>query len=210
MANLSSNPQKLIQKLSRLRLRAQALLEHSSQQLGVFSYWKNQANTIQKYWILYGGFRAFFKSPYLYLALALTIISVWFWAENDHKEYLVKASDLAISIIPNLLGFTVGALAIVLAFSSADIFKLLAEEGDPRSYFMKLTAALVHFIMVQVLTVICAIIAKITDSRILDILTLFCLFYAVLVTFAAALQLFLTAQLYNAHASLGDDDKGQN
>ena len=209
MANLSSNPQKLIQKLSQLRLRAQALLEHSSQQLGVFRYWKNQADTIRDYWILYGGFRALFKSPYLYIALALTIISVGFAAVNDHKEYLVKASDLTISIIPNLLGFTVGALAIVLAFSSADIFKLLAEEGDPRSYFMRLTSALVHFIMVQVLTLICAIVAKITDSRALDVLTLFCLFYAILVTFATALQLFLTAQLYNAHASLGNDDKGK-
>lgn len=141
------------------------------------------------------------------VAIVLTVISVVFWAVNEEDEYLAHAADIAISAIPNLLGFTVGALAIVLAFSSAQIFKLLAEEGEPQSYFMTLTSNLVHFILVQVLTLICAIVAKITDSRTLDVLTLLLLYYAILVTFATALQLFLTAQLYNAHASLGEDDK---
>lgn len=132
-------------------------------------------------------------------------MSVYFWAANGKGEYLVKASDLVVSAIPNLLGFTVGALAIVLAFSSAEIFKILAEDGDPQSYFMKLTSNLVHFIMVQVLALICGIVARITDSRALDVLSLFFLFYAVLVTFSAALQLFLTAQVYNAHTSIDND-----
>jgi hypothetical protein len=125
-------------------------------------------------------------------------------------EYFAKASDIAISAIPNLLGFTVGALAIVLAFSSAEIFKTLAEDGDPRSFFMKLTANLVHFILAQVLALLCGIVAKIIDSRLLDIATLALLLYAVLVTLATALQLFQTAVIYNAHASLGnDDDEGE-
>jgi hypothetical protein len=137
----------------------------------------------------------------LWVSCALTIISLLFRDLNS------KAADLVVSAIPNLLGFTVGALAIVLAFSSAEIFKLLAEEGEPISYFMKLTANLVHFILVQVLALICGIIAKITDSRVMDVLSLFLLFYAVLVTFATALQLFLTAQVYNTHASLGGDEE---
>jgi hypothetical protein len=168
---------------------------------GAFEYWKNQADTIRQYWIIYGGFGALIKSPYLIVSLVLTLVSFLFWAPNGNK-----ASDLVVSAIPNLLGFTVGALAIVLAFSSAEIFKVLAEDGEPLSYFMKLTAALVHFILVQVLALICGIVAKITDSRLLDILSLFLLFYAVLITFSAALQLFLTAQVYNAHASLPNDD----
>lgn len=182
-------------------------MQLSTTQLSVFEYWKNQAETIRDYWTIYGGFRALFKSPYLIVAFLLTVGSVYFWAVNGNGEYLVKASDLVVSAIPNLLGFTVGALAIVLAFSSAEIFKILAEEGDPQSYFMKLTSNLVHFIMVQVLALICGVVAKITDSRVLDVLSLFFLYYAVLVTFSAALQLFLTAQVYNAHTSLGGDDQ---
>jgi hypothetical protein len=185
-------------------------LESSTQQLNAFEYWKNQAETIRTYWNIYGGFRAFIKSPYLIIAFLLTVISTYFWAVNVRGEYLVKASDLVVSAIPNLLGFTVGALAIVLAFSSAEIFKVLAEDGDPQSYFMKLTSNLVHFIMVQVVALTCGIVARITDSRILDVLSLFFLFYAVLVTFSAALQLFLTAQIYNAHTSIGNDDGEQD
>jgi hypothetical protein len=137
-------------------------------------------------------------------------ICLWRLAKNEQMEYVSRASDIAISAIPNLLGFTVGALAIVLAFSSAQIFKTLTEEGEPLSFFMKLTANLVHFILVQVLALICGILAKITDVRALDIVTLVILFYAILSTLSAALQLFQTAVIYNAHASLGADDKDQS
>ena len=177
----------------------------SSQQLGVFEYWKNQASTIHNYWAIYGGFRALLKSPYLAIAILLTAGSFLFWAKDSKGDYL-RAADLVVAAIPNLLGFTVGALAIVLAFSSAKIFKFLAEGGEPASYFMALTSALVHFILVQVLTLVCGILAKITDSRVLDVLSLFLLFYAVLVTFSAALQLFLTAQIYNAHGGADEGD----
>lgn len=145
----------------------------------------------------------------MHVALALSGLCIWLWAKNEHSEYVSKAADIAIGVIPNLLGFTVGALAIVLAFSSAEIFKTLAEEGDPKSFFMKLTANLVHFILVQVLALSCGIVAKITDLRALDILTLVLLLYAILVTLSAALQLFQTAIIYNAHASLRSDDKNK-
>jgi hypothetical protein len=122
---------------------------------------------------------------------------VVFWSKAD-----VHASDIAVGVLPNLLGFTVGALAIVLAFSSADIFKLLAEEGEPTSFFLTLTSNLVHFILVQVVALTTGIVAKIVDVRALDILSLLLLIYAVLVILSAAFQLFQTARIYNAKASI--------
>jgi hypothetical protein len=116
-----------------------------------------------------------------------------------------KTSDIAASVLPNLLGFTVGALAIVLAFSSAPVFETLAEAGKPRSFFMKLTSSLIHFILVQVLALITAIAAKVTEVQWLDNLSLFFLYYAVLVTFAAGIQLFLTAIIYNTKQSIETD-----
>jgi hypothetical protein len=165
-----------------------------------FEFWKGQATTIRDFWRLYGGTRALIKSPHLTIAVALTAISIYFWSGAT------KAADIAISTLPNLLGFTVGALAIVLAFSSAKIFKTIAEQGEPLSFFMKLIASLVHFIMVQVIALVCAIFAKITNMRAFDILSLLLLYYAVLITFSATIHLFLTAQIYNAHASLDDED----
>jgi Co/Zn/Cd efflux system component len=171
--------------------------------------WKGLGTGVRRYWVIYGGYRALLGSPYLHIALAISGICIWLWAKNEHSEYIAKASDIAISAIPNLLGFTVGAFAIVLAFSSAEIFKTLAEEGEPQSFFMKLTANLVHFILIQVIALVSGIVAKITDYRALDVLTLVFLLYAILATFSAALQLFQTAMIYNATASLKSHDKDE-
>jgi hypothetical protein len=158
--------------------------------------WKNQAEAISHYWSIYGGFRALLLSPYLHIAAILTVIS---WGFRSSAR---SASEIAVGVLPNLLGFTVGALAIVLAFSSATVFATLAERGEPQSFFMKLTGSLIHFILVQVLALVSAITARMTDKAFLDFVSLFLLFYAVIVTFAAGLQLFLTAAIYNAKASL--------
>jgi hypothetical protein len=148
---------------------------------------------------VYGGRAALAKSPYLHVAAILTAICVLCWPKGEGAPH---AADVAIGVLPNLLGFTVGALAIVLAFSSADIFKLLSEEGEPTSFFLTLTANLVHFIFVQVAALVTGILAKIVDVKIIDITSLLLLFYAVLVTLSAAFQLFQTARIYNAKASV--------
>ena len=154
---------------------------------------------------MYGGFRDLLRSPYLHVAAILTLVCVLLWPKSD----AARAADVAVGVLPNLLGFTVGALAIVLAFSSADIFSLLSEEGEPTSFFLTLTANLVHFIFVQVVALATGIVAKIIDVRVLDILSLLMLLYAVLVTFSAALQLFQTARIYNARASLPNRSKSK-
>jgi hypothetical protein len=167
-----------------------------------FKPWVAQSRTIKGYWAVYGGFKALAVSPYFQIAVLLSLICLAFWSKNDKMEHAVKGSEISIGVLPNLLGFTVGALAIVLAFSSADIFRIIAEEGNPRSFYLTLTANLVHFICVQVLALVTAIGARIVDWDLLDFISLVLLFYAVIVTFSAALQLFQTARIYNAKASL--------
>jgi hypothetical protein len=55
---------------------------------------------------------------------------------------------------------------------------------------------------VQVLALLTAIMARIIDLRLLDVISLFLLIHAVIVTSSAALQLFQTARIYNAKASI--------
>lgn len=93
-------------------------------------------------------------------------------------------------------------MAIVLAFSSAPIFKMLAQDGDPESFFMRLTANLVHFIVVQAAALVVGIVGKMTGNLTVDLFALFFLFYGVLVTVSAGIQLLQTAGIYNSHASL--------
>jgi hypothetical protein len=170
--------------------------------LDFFRPWVSQSRTIRGYWAVYGGFTALLRSPYFQTSIAISLVCLAFWTKNEKLEHTVKASEIAVGVLPNLLGFTVGALAIVLAFSSADIFRIIAEDGNPRSFFLTLTSNLMHFICVQVLALLSAIIAKIIDLPVLDFISLVLLIYAVIVTFSAGLQLFQTARIYNAKASI--------
>lgn len=174
------------------------------------SSWRGQTQAIKQYWTIYGGYRALIGSPYLHIALVLSTICLWLWARNEQNEHIAKASDIAISAIPNLLGSTIGAFAIVLAFSSAEIFRILAEEGEPTSFFMKFTSNLAHLILIQVVAMVSGIIAKITESRMLDVVTLVFLMYAILATFSTAIQLFQTARIYSATVSLRSDDNDED
>lgn len=184
-------------------LRERHHLQRSFLHSDFFKFWRNQYRAIRTYWTLYGGASALIRSPYFQISLLLTLFC---FVIKDPKS---SAADVAVSVLPNLLGFTVGAMAIVLAFSSAEIFISLAEEGEPQSFFMKLTANLVHFIGVQVTALLTGIVAKLIGLATLDFIAMFLLFYAVSVTFSAGLQLFQTAMIYNAQASLAAKAKKQ-
>lgn len=161
-----------------------------------FEYWKLQLEAFKDYWELYGRTWALVRSPYVHVALGLTIFCHWLTTGTS------KPSDLAISVIPNLLGFSVGAMAIVLALSSATLFRTIAGKGRPDSYFMVLTTNLAHFILVQVFALLFGIMGKLTEQALLESIALFFLFYAVLVVLSTGIQLFQTAKIYNAAASL--------
>jgi hypothetical protein len=183
-------------------------LRHFFQRLNFFSQWRNQAAAVRHYFVVYGGFPALLRSPYLLIAIIASSVCFWL-APKPAAGHLFGASDIAISVLPNLLGFAVGALAIVLAFSTAEIFEALAERGDPQSFFITLTANLVHFIFVQVITLTVAMMAKLINSMTLDVVTMFLLFYAVLVILSAAIQLFETAIIYNMNASISKGKNGE-
>jgi hypothetical protein len=169
-----------------------------------FSYWRGQANAFRAYWLVYGGGGSFIRSPYLHVSVILASVCSYFVDLNA-----VKVSDIAISAIPNLLGFTLGAMAIALAFSSAQLFKQLTEDGKSDSFFLKLMANLVHFILCQVAALIAGIVAKTTGKVAIEYVTLVLLLYAILVTLATGIQLFQAAAIYNASASLPhDNDRG--
>jgi hypothetical protein len=172
--------------------------------LDFFSYWAGQRKIYSAYWAAYGGSLALLKSPYVHVS-ALVAGTCWYFFDAPAAT---RFSDIAISVIPNLLGFTIGAMAIVLAFSGAPIFKKLAEDGNPRSFFIRMMSNLVHFIVAQVSALVCGILAKSTGIAWLEPLTIFLLLYAILATAATAIQLFQAAVIYNAEASVPDDPTG--
>ncbi len=115
-------------------------------------------NIFVKYWQAYGGAKALIKSPYLHLAFLLLLITSHFWLTDKWWEQ-------SISILPNLLGFSLGGFAMFLGFGDEKFRAILAESdgNNETSPYESLCASFVHFIVVQFLALTIALIAKSLD-----------------------------------------------
>lgn len=164
----------------------------SSPRSSISKPWLGQWGVLRDYWSLYGGWRALVTSPYAQVSLAFGII-----VDLCSAQAFDPAAS-TISIVPNVLGFTVGALAIILAFSSAPFFTFLTEEGENRSLFMKTVANFVHFIIVQVLALLEAILTLAHPNWLFKLLSSILLSYAIATTFSIVIQLFQMATVFNA------------
>jgi hypothetical protein len=110
-----------------------------------------------RYWSAYGGHRALIRSAYLHCALFLLLITVPVWSANGWW-------DQVIGVLPNLLGFTLGGFAMFLGFGDERFRALLAEPDKSSltkpSLYVSLCSTFVHFILVQVLALVVALVAK--------------------------------------------------
>jgi hypothetical protein len=165
-----------------------------------------------RYWKAYGGKKALVSSPYLHLALVLLVATFATWSKNDWWNDVI-------STLPNLLGFTLGGFAMFLGFGDEKFRALLAEpdEDEPNepSLYVSLCSTFVHFIVIQVLALICALMAKSwwffyewpeSIRLALPWLNLiggalgYCLFlYAVSSVLAATMHVFRIATFYEKH-----------
>jgi len=118
--------------------------------------YKGPAKLIAQYWATYGGWRDFFLSPYLHFSLLLLAITFATWTEEGWWEQVL-------SVVPSLLGFSLGALAIFLGFGSEQFRNVISGkrpgQPDRNSPYMSVTAAFTHFIVVQVAAVMVAIVS---------------------------------------------------
>jgi hypothetical protein len=165
---------------------------NSSPDSSIFRPWRNQATELSRYWSLHGGWAALCRSPYVQLSIAIGLIT------QVCPSSTFDAAATAISILPNVLGFTVGALAIILAFASSDFFKYLAEDGREKSVFMQTVANFVHFVLVQVFCLILSVICESHPNWLLKIATAIMLIYALFTTLSTVIQLFQMATVFNA------------
>ena len=108
-----------------------------------------------RYWEAYGGIWALIKSPYFIASIIITIFLYPHWSSPGWWED-------SLSIMPNLLGFSLGGYAMWIAIGDDNFRKLISgadEDGTP-SPFMEINAAFVHFIILQILSIITSIVAK--------------------------------------------------
>lgn len=110
------------------------------------SQFKPFASRIKRYFHAYGGWRAIFCSPLFLLASAIAIASYDNWLHSDSWPTLSQ------SLIPNLLGFSLGTYAILFSLMTGRLKRALkAVKNDCGVSFLdEINATFFHFIFVQV------------------------------------------------------------
>lgn len=106
-----------------------------------------------RYWLAYGGFSALLRSPYLHISIVILIITAHYWLTAQWWEQ-------PLSIIPNLLGFSLGGLAMLLSFGNAEFQKFISQRDEATSIeptaFIEVSASFVHFMLLQLSSLLVA------------------------------------------------------
>ncbi|MCI2395337.1 hypothetical protein [Aliiroseovarius sediminis] len=105
-------------------------------------------SAIVTYWKAYGGLASLLSSGYLWAAVLLSILLNPLWLIPTEPEATVLWTGLAISVLPGLTAFSLGAIAIFLALTKGAFLAVMQEGGD-QSFFLKVVAAFFHFLLVQ-------------------------------------------------------------
>lgn len=174
--------------------------------------WKTLIKWLARYFQAYGGVRGAIASPFFGFSIIVAGLSYanWLKPEPDWVEEVE-------SLIPNLLGFSLGTYAILFSIIGSRLKGALRQIKAPHgvSYLESINATFFHFIFVQVITLLWAFLFQ--GSFLIDLLKLltpfcppleqvgvwvfrcgsfigcFLLVYSVLLTVAAALAVYRLA-----------------
>jgi len=100
-----------------------------------------------------GGTAAISKSFDFRIALAISFICWPAWLAPDWWEK-------AISVLPSLLGFTLGGFAIFLGFGSDQFKELIARKDEAKSEYLSVSSTFLFIVSVQVIGLLYAIICE--------------------------------------------------
>ncbi|MEO3680489.1 hypothetical protein ABGI61_15800 [Rheinheimera sp. FR7-31] len=113
------------------------------------------ASIISRYWTAYGGVVGLLSSLYFWGALILSGCL--------HQIWIVPGWwDTVLSVIPNLLGFSLGGFALWIAIGDDKFREFIAVKSpnETVSIYEGINANFVHFIVLQTLALVCALWAK--------------------------------------------------
>lgn len=158
-----------------------------------------------RYWHDYGRLKKLITSPYLHISIILTALMFPFWL---YKHWW----DTALSVLPNVLGFTLAGFTIWLGFGDERFQNIILKRKNKTSPFMGVSAGFAHFIVIQILAILSALWAEATNfslpesynlptyvyllSPIGHFIGFFLFIYALMTALAATMGVFRTASWY--------------
>ncbi|RUY31707.1 hypothetical protein EN978_07165 [Mesorhizobium sp. M7A.F.Ca.US.001.04.1.1] len=185
-----------------------------------FKPWGTLLKWLNRYRRAYGGIRGMLASPFFGLAVLITGLSYSLWVE---PKWIEKAETL----IPSLLGFSLGTYAIIFSIVGGRIKGALRQVSAPHgvSYLEAVNAVFFHYIFVQVVCLAWAFLYQGTWlydlTRVLEVyvpsvktvflyasltgsfIGCFLLVYSVLLMIAAALAVYRLALLKDPSEDAG-------
>ena len=158
---------------------------------------------LKAYSYAYGGWRGVFLSPLFHIAILITILTYPIW--HVRQNYFCWF-ELSIAIIPNMLGFTLAAYAALMAFGSKKFIETMSghySDGNA-SPFLQTSAAFFHFIFIQLLALIMAILSKAyqLDEGLFAAVGMLLLSYSLFTGLGAAFAVFALTRLFDQYIEM--------
>lgn len=144
-----------------------------------------------RYWRIYGGWSAMLTSVYFHVAIVLAVICYPLWIDGD-----TRWATFCLGAVPNLLGFSIGAFAIILSFGGKFV-ATLQNADESRSSYLGVVAAFVHFILVQTLALLISLVGAAHPTSVGGFIGFVVFAYALILAVAATMRLFRLARINN-------------
>lgn len=153
------------------------------------------------YWKIYGGWRAMIRSAYLHAAIVFTALAAPIWLDKN-----LDWTGIVLDVTPSILGFSLGGYAVLFAFGDQK-FQYAISGQDPDgtpSPFMELNASFVHFLVVNILALLVAILARawVTTGSCLMGVVFLIFAYSVFTAIAMVMAVFSVARWADMHAEM--------
>lgn len=164
------------------------------------------ASAYKTYWDAYGGISALLNSRYFQLSGIFMVFVPQMWGAKG-ADGKFAWTETALSVVPSMLGFSLGAMAILLAIGPSTFLKL-AQNGGRNSFYMAAIAAFFHFMLVQIACIFLAIVVKAWPVVIFSALGYFAFTYSIACGLAAAAALVDLAEI-KTDADLFDSENNE-
>lgn len=142
-------------------------------------------NDISDYILYFGSLKDILYTPYFHFAVIVSVfVSILSPCNNEW-------SNIALGVLPSILGFSVGGYAIIITFGDDEFRRFLAntKTQDGKSILLVINGAFIHFIASQTLAIFLAYIVKSTNIKniylnfLLSIPFAYSLFFCVAIAF---------------------------
>lgn len=169
---------------------------------------KGNASMLVRAWQITGGWGKNIRSIDFWLAVLVWLLCTRYWVVGPWW-------DQVISVMPNLLGFTLGGFAIFLGFGSDAFRGVISDDDEKKSPYISVSAAFLIFVSMQLAALLYALVARavhfdipicmkqweawiLRGELVFSGIGYFLFIYSITLAFRSAMRIFRLSRWYHA------------